>query len=181
MRKYLLILATIFAVVPMNGWAKERCDDSKREALAIEEAYESADLVLIGHVKEMTWKGSPKKTKFKTEVGLEILLNDHIDSDSPDQPFDPKTAPRLNYKTTFAVQEIIKGKTYLQNNKIVEVYTSNGGWGGFQFDTNSEYLVYARYLGASKNNLWTDLCSRTRPVIYATDDLSFFKHLNRRK
>lgn len=58
----------------------------------------------------------------------------------------------------------------------VEVTTGMGGGGdcGFEFVTNEQYLVYAyEYEG----KLSTSICSRTRPVSRATEDLSYIRGL----
>ncbi|HZB45241.1 MAG TPA: hypothetical protein VE360_08360, partial [Pyrinomonadaceae bacterium] len=59
----------------------------------------------------------------------------------------------------------------------VEVWT---GWGGgdcgYDFEQGASYLVYAYRLGKS-GRLGTGICSRTRPVAGAAEDLEFLRGL----
>jgi hypothetical protein len=59
-----------------------------------------------------------------------------------------------------------------------EVYTGHGGGDcGYGFRTGGTYLVYA-YRGAESPNLTTGICSRTRPVSDAEEDLSYLRTRN---
>jgi Tissue inhibitor of metalloproteinase len=74
----------------------------------------------------------------------------------------------------FAVEESFRG---LASN-VVEVFTSQTGAGcGFGFQTGQQYLVYA-YKGET-GRLSTSICSRTRTITQATEDLSYLRGLLR--
>ncbi|HEY6247375.1 MAG TPA: carboxypeptidase regulatory-like domain-containing protein [Pyrinomonadaceae bacterium] len=72
-----------------------------------------------------------------------------------------------------AVSESFRGLTSTD----VEVYT---GWGGgdcgFEFHLGEQYLVYA-YMEKDDNRLVTSICSRTRPLAEASEDLSYLRNL----
>jgi hypothetical protein len=66
---------------------------------------------------------------------------------------------------TFKVQDSWKGK---QGDSII-VRTGNGGGDcGYSFVNGKSYLVYGY---SSKGVLWTSICSRTRPLDKADDDI----------
>src|SRR5262249_12923184 len=71
------------------------------------------------------------------------------------------------YSFTFEIGEAFKGI----KGKSVKIATdADGGSCGYYFEVGKEYLVYA--YGASEDSLGTSICSRTRPVSNAQDDLA---------
>ena len=73
----------------------------------------------------------------------------------------------------FRVQERFRGAT----DNIVEVSTGRGGGDcGYPFQVGEAYLVYAFKAGDS-GTVRTGICSRTRPLEKASDDLEFLRAL----
>jgi len=73
----------------------------------------------------------------------------------------------------FNVEGAYKGT----RDSYIEVTT---GWGGgdcgYEFEKGAHYLVYA-YRDEKDRRLYTGICSRTRPLADATEDLEYFKNI----
>lgn len=77
----------------------------------------------------------------------------------------------------FTVNESFRG----MDEKIVEVTTGIGGGDcGFAFQTGQSYLVYA-YRTKEDNKLRTGICTRTRLLSQASEDLEYFRGLKNAK
>ena len=73
-----------------------------------------------------------------------------------------------------AVEESFRGVA----SNVVEIYTSQTGAGcGFLFQTGQQYLVYA-YKGET-GRLSTSICTRTRALVQANEDLIYLRGLSR--
>ena len=74
-------------------------------------------------------------------------------------------------RVKFEVEETFRG----QQRTSVEVTTGQGGGDcGFDFRTGEHYLVYANHLPQT-GQLYTGICSRTRPLSEAEADLDFLR------
>ena len=47
---------------------------------------------------------------------------------------------------------------------------------GYYFQLNEEYLIYGYY--SQMNHIWTDICTRTNLLEYASEDLDYLNGLN---
>jgi hypothetical protein len=76
-------------------------------------------------------------------------------------------------KIYFAVEEAFSG---VQGQKSVTIHSGTGGGDcGYWFVRGERYLVYA--YGNPKDGLGTGICTRTRPVAHAVEDLEFLRRL----
>src|SRR5262245_9771563 len=74
------------------------------------------------------------------------------------------------YSFTFEIEEAFKGI----KGKSVKIATDAGGGScGYFFEVGKEYLVYA--YGASEDSLTASICTRTRSVSDAQDDLALLR------
>jgi hypothetical protein len=72
---------------------------------------------------------------------------------------------------TFAIESAYRG---LQDKKVTEVVTGSGGGDcGYDFRVGEKYLVYA-FSHPATGKLYTGICSRTRRLAEAGDDLDYF-------
>ena len=72
-------------------------------------------------------------------------------------------------RTQFVVERVYKGS----ESKTVELETGSGGGDcGYGFQKGKSYLVYA-YVGTRTKKLETNICTRTRTVELAADDLDY--------
>jgi len=73
----------------------------------------------------------------------------------------------------FSVEQAFKGVEEAE----IEIQTGSGGGDcGYEFRKGDRYLVYA-YKAANDKRLSTNICSRTRPLSHAADDLAFLRGL----
>jgi len=78
----------------------------------------------------------------------------------------------LSKKVRFAVIDPFRGVT----GETIEVNTGSGGGDcGYKFEANESYLVYA--WRSEDGVLSTGICSRTRPLTAAADDLAYIRGL----
>jgi hypothetical protein len=83
-------------------------------------------------------------------------------------------APFIERRVRFEVVEAFTGVT----GSTIDVYTGNGGGDcGYAFVVGGTYLVYA-YQATGSPWLTTGICSRTRPLSRATDDLAYLRSLS---
>jgi hypothetical protein len=82
---------------------------------------------------------------------------------------------RFNYSQksfTFSLEESFRG----QLGKKVEIITGKGGGDcGYNFEVGKTYLVYAYQQKDGK--LGTGICTRTRPIEKASEDLQYFREI----
>lgn len=72
---------------------------------------------------------------------------------------------------TFEIERAYRG---LEDKKVTEVVTGSGGGDcGYDFRVGEKYLVYA-FPHAATGKLYTGICSRTRRLAEARDDLDYF-------
>src|SRR6185503_5470300 len=82
---------------------------------------------------------------------------------------DRTTTGERPVRVTFAVLEAFKGV----NTAEVDVVTGSGGGDcGYTFSVGASYFVYG-YRGAGSRELSTGICSRTRALAAAAEDLSY--------
>lgn len=73
----------------------------------------------------------------------------------------------------FAVRESFRGVS----RTLVDAITGNGGGDcGYPFKVGNSYLVYA-YQNPQDNKLYANICSRTRPLSEAGEDLEYIRNL----
>ncbi|MEO6391272.1 MAG: hypothetical protein ABIP75_05425 [Pyrinomonadaceae bacterium] len=73
----------------------------------------------------------------------------------------------------FSVQEVFSG---VEGRKKVTIHSGTGGGDcGYWFQRNTRYLIYA--YGEPNKRLSTNICTRTRPLDEATDDLTVLRQL----
>ncbi|MBC8031893.1 MAG: hypothetical protein H7Z16_17555 [Pyrinomonadaceae bacterium] len=73
----------------------------------------------------------------------------------------------------FAVSESFRGAS----GRLIEAITGNGGGDcGYPFKVGNSYLVYA-YRNPKDNRLYAGICSRTRPLPEAGEDLEYIRNL----
>jgi hypothetical protein len=115
------------------------------------EAYWQAEAVFIGTPKEVSW----------------IELEDKNENSTF------KYRKRVFH---FAVDQAFRGV----NGSQVGVMTGQGGGDcGYGFKIGEQYLVYAYRNNQKKEMLSTSICSRTRPVRNAGEDLEYIKGLSK--
>jgi hypothetical protein len=74
----------------------------------------------------------------------------------------------------FSVQEAFRGV----DSKEVEIHSGTGGGDcGYWFRRGEVYLIYA-YQSFEDKKLYTNICTRTRPVSEASEDLEFLRGLS---
>jgi hypothetical protein len=111
-------------------------------------AYSTTDSLFVGQVMEIVDQDKP----------------------NPQGQIAYTVAPLL---VRFRVQERFRGAT----DNIVEVSTGRGGGDcGYPFKVGETYLVYA-YKAGNSGTLRTGICSRTRSLEKASDDLEFLRSL----
>jgi hypothetical protein len=87
-------------------------------------------------------------------------------------PGNPQSAPWLDMRrrVRLLVVEVFRGGV----SKEIDVYTGEGGGDcGYEFRSGETYLVYGRR--AANGPLTTNICSRTRPIDEAGDDLAYLR------
>ena len=73
----------------------------------------------------------------------------------------------------FAVEEVFSG---VHGQKRVTIHSGTGGGDcGYWFIRGERYLIYA--YGNLKEGFGTNICTRTRPVAHAAEDLEFLRRL----
>jgi hypothetical protein len=81
--------------------------------------------------------------------------------------------PYVQRSVKFNVSEAFRGI----NEKEVEIITGKGGGDcGYNFETGREYVVYA-YQNKETGKLGTGICTRTRPIEKAEEDLQYFREI----
>jgi hypothetical protein len=174
-------------------WAGEAmacgCDDSKQKAARVEEAYREAELVFEGEAVTTKATVCLKSHDESRRVGdhLRLSVGTVCDHSITVEHVVPGTAlnyggveyPYSRYATVFSIRKLWKDTRHRVNGDTVSVAALVGGWCGFQFAEGEKYLVYAR--GTDGDLPSASLCSRTRPLIYATDDMEDLEHITQEK
>jgi hypothetical protein len=113
------------------------------------QAYWQSDVIFAGTVKGITSK-SVKET-FGDDQGFWVTIR----------------------VVSFAVENTYKGT----HNSYIEVLTGAGGGDcGYGFTPGGRYMVYA-YRSEKGGLLYTGICSRTRPLDEASEDIEYFKNI----
>jgi hypothetical protein len=89
-------------------------------------------------------------------------------------PSDNERLPGYSQKLVrFAVSEPFRGVS----GTLIDAITGNGGGDcGYPFRVGNSYLVYA-YRDPKDNKLYANICSRTRPLSEAGEDLEYIRNL----
>lgn len=96
-------------------------------------------------------------------------------TDSPREysPVAGRTFNVIDKKISFTVTESFRGIS----EKTVEVITSSQSSAcGYNFEVGQEYVVYA-YQNKETGKLGTGICTRTRPIERAEEDLKYFREI----
>jgi hypothetical protein len=145
----LLLILIFLAAFERTGWA---CSCAGPEGPSA--AYRSAKAVFLGTAVE----SAPRTRKMEVSPisGKNAGQREMIEVEG--------------YSFTFEIVEAFKGI----KGKSVKIATDpGGGMCGYYFEVGKEYLVYA--YGASEDSLGTSICSRTRSVSDAQDDLALLR------
>lgn len=149
MRQILLTCVFLFAFLFAAPLFVEACDCPLAGPPC--ESFWNTDVVFSGQVTEI------KETPVKP-----VAQND-----------DPFSYQRRTRTIRFAVNESFRGI----EEKSVELKTGMGGGDcGFDFENGQSYLVYA-YRNKETGVLGTGICTRTRVLSKATEDLEYFRGL----
>jgi hypothetical protein len=112
----------------------------------------------------------PKEALAKAEAVFSGTV-ESVERSSNKSTHDGKEYIHERFKVTVRVAESWKGT----NAAALVVYTElNGAICGYNFVKGSSYLIYAHGGGASGKDLLVSLCSRTRPLSGAKEDLQAF-------
>lgn len=106
------------------------------------EAFERADCVFLG----------------------QLVSYDYLDTNMRHAKYFSTATP---YRHIFTVEKIWKGVV----KDTIEVITSRGGSCGYYFRDNQRYVIYAYKSFQDSTQLETSICSRTRDIKSASDDL----------
>ncbi len=145
-------------------------------AIPIEEAYEKASLIFYGKLVDMEPVGFPHRIGFDNGSGN--VVGAIVDCEPTNEvPYDPKKDCGSSYQSEFEVLQVFKDDRKLVKENKVQVNALNRLYRGFQFEyQNDGYLVYAWNRTQDENEApWASLCARTRPRMYSSDDLRYFR------
>jgi hypothetical protein len=113
------------------------------------EAYSQVDAIFVGMAKDITW--------IETEEKLE-----------------GKIIKRLSPAFTFLVNQGFRGVVEEQ----IWIHTGMGGGDcGYVFKLGEQYLVYSYRNKSDQKKLMTSICTRTRPIAQAQEDLEYLNGL----
>lgn len=162
--------------MPLQASAKGWCYDNA--GIPVDEAYKKADLIFYGTMEEMypVKFGVGDRSTFNLGNGISGGQIDCVPNE--EKPYNPEHDCGLTYRSEFRVFQVLKDIDHRVQDKKVSINVLNAGYSGYQFKFREYYLVYAWNATDDPNDLpWAGLCTRTRPDIYATDDLRYMRDI----
>ena len=113
----------------------------------------------------------PPKEALANATAVFSGMVESVKRSSEKYTYDGKERIHERFKVTVRVAESWKGT----NTATLVIYTDlDGAMCGYNFVKGSSYLIYAHGGGVSGKDLLVSLCSRTRPLSGAKEDLQAF-------